>query len=258
MIVILGARTEVADDFIAESVAALARTGADAVGGVVASEPLDGHDTAGARAVALALRSPFGVGDARYRYGTVEREVDTVNYGAYRRTVFERVGLFDEALAWVEDDEFNYRLRAAGGRLVLAPRIRVRYFARPTLAALARQQFRWGLNKPKVARRHPAQMRPRHAVPSLFVAALLLTAGSAPWLRPARALFLLVAGSYAAAAALATAHAARHARRRAEPVGPATLLRLPLAFATLHLAYGGGMLLGLATALAGRRSERGR
>src|SRR5262249_9729440 len=115
VIVILGARAAVAPDFIAESVAALERTRADAAGGVVHSSAADGAGAI-ARAIALALRSPFGVGDARYRYTTREGETDTVNYGAYRRDVFTRVGLFNESLSWVEDDEFNYRVRAAGGR----------------------------------------------------------------------------------------------------------------------------------------------
>ncbi len=246
VIVILGARAEVAPDFLAQSVAALWRTGADAVGGVVESCPWAGRETSTARAIALALRSPFGVGDARYRYARREQEVDTVNYGAYRRAVFECVGLFDETMTWVEDDEFNYRLRAAGGRLVLVPSIRVRYYARPNLRALWRQQFRWGLNKPKVARRHPAQMRPRHAVPALFVAAALGGALVAPWFRPARLLLGSVLGAYALAAALATALAGRAARRRGERVPWLVLLRLPPAFATMHLAYGTGTLLGLA------------
>lgn len=246
VIVILGARTEVAPDFLTQSVAALTRAGADAVGGVVESHPWEGWETPTARAIALALRSPFGVGDARYRYGTREGEVDTVNYGAYRREVFARVGLFDESMSWVEDDEFNYRLRAAGGRLVLVPSIRVRYYARPSLRALWRQQFRWGFNKPKVARRHPGQMRPRHAVPALFVATLVGGTLTAPLLRPARLVLAAVLGAYSLAAVAATAVARRAARRRGEAAPWPALACLPLAFVTMHLAYGTGTLLGLA------------
>ena len=278
VIVILGARAEVAPDFVAESVAALNRTGADAVGGVVESRPAPGSRPATGRAIALALRSPFGVGDARYRYTGREGEADTVNYGAYRRSVFARVGLFDESLQWVEDDEFNYRLRAAGGRLVVSPRIRVAYAARPTLRALWRQQFRWGLNKPRVARRHPAQMRPRHAVPALFVTSLALSALTAPFVRPARLLLAAILISYGLASATATVLALRRARGRSVPDGggwsspsnipsrasgpskrsmaddggeqPSSstwslLVHLPLAFATMHVAYGAGMILGV-------------
>lgn len=288
VIVILGARAEVAPDFITESVAALARTGADAVGGVVESRAGEGAAGPTARAIARALRSPFGVGDARYRYTTREQETDTVNYGAYRRAVFERIGLFDEGFAWVEDDELNYRLRAAGGRLVVSPRIRVRYSTRVTLGALWRQQFHWGLNKPKVARRHPAQMRPRHAVPALFVTALALSAATSPFSRPARRALAAVIGSYALAAAAATAWSTRPrpvrgseapesrgspgsgtdagegiaSRRRGGSARPsrsgidvAVLARLPLAFATMHIAYGSGTLIGLAWSLTRREAD---
>ncbi|MFN8557805.1 MAG: glycosyltransferase [Dehalococcoidia bacterium] len=239
VIIILGARAVVAPDFIAESIAALVRTGADAVGGVVESRPWLGHDTATARAIALALRSPFGVGDARYRYAGREQDADTVNYGAYRRDVFDRIGLFDESLSWVEDDELNYRLRAAGGRLVVSPRIRVTYYARPSLGALWRQQFHWGRYKPLVALRWPAQMRPRHAAPTVFVTALVVAALASLVLRPARALLAAVIGAYAVACAVAVAGAARTGDR-------AALLRLPAAFTTMHVAYGTGMALGLA------------
>jgi GT2 family glycosyltransferase len=248
VVVILGARARPVPDFLAASVQALARTGADAVGGVV--ETVSSTGSLVARAVALAQRSPFGVGDAGYRYADREGEVDTVNYGAYRRAVFDRIGGFDESLQWVEDDELNYRLRKAGGRLVLGPAIRVRYLARPTLGGLWRQRYRWGFNKPRVAALHPGQMRPRHAVPAAFV--LALAGGALLWPLGGRARWplLSVLGAYAAASVLASVRlAARAGRPRAAPA-------LPLAFATMHLAYGLGTLAGTAT-LAARRLMHG-
>ena len=248
VIVILGARARPAPGFLEASVAALLRTGADAVGGVVTTEP--STDGLLARAIALAQRSPFGVGDAGYRYAERARETDTVNYGAYRRDVFRRIGGFDEALQWVEDDEFNYRLREAGGRLVLDPAIRVRYLARPTLAALWRQRFHWGYNKPRVAARHPGQMRVRHAVPAAFVLALasglLLSAlgGRARW--P----FLALLAAYVTASLAASVRLALRAGRvREAPF-------LPAAFATMHVAYGIGTLTGLGALLRPSPSQR--
>jgi hypothetical protein len=82
-------------------------------------------------------------------------------------------------------------------------------------------------------------MRPRHAVPSAFVAAVVLSALAAPVVRPARWLLAGVLGSYSLAALAATLWLGRTHR------DPAALLRAPLAFGTMHVAYGCGMLLGL-------------
>lgn len=244
VLIILGARARIERHFVAASVRALEHSHADAVGGVVTT--VAGGPGRIAGAIALAQRSPFGVGDAGYRYADSEREVDTVNYGAYRRSVFERIGCFDESMQWVEDDEFNYRLRAAGGRILLDPSIRVTYAARPTLGAVWQQRFLWGMNKLRVAERHPGQMRARHAVPALFVAGLagtlLLGLRRGRWRWPLWAL----AGSYGVAALAATLRVgARHRWPRETPA-------LPAAFLTMHLAYGSGTLLGLA-ATARRR-----
>jgi GT2 family glycosyltransferase len=238
VLIILGARARIERGFVEASVRALERSGADAVGGVVTT--VAGGPGPMAAAIALAQRSPFGVGDAGYRYAGTEREVDTVNYGAYRREVFERIGFFDDSMQWVEDDEFNYRLRAAGGRILLDPSIRVRYAARPTLRGIWQQRYLWGLNKLRVAERHPAQMRARHAVPALFVAglsgALLLGLKGARWRGPLWAL----AGSYGCATLISTLRlGTRHGWTREIPL-------LPAAFLTMHLAYGCGTLAGLA------------
>ena len=238
VIIILGTHARVAPDFVAMSIAALERTGADVVGGVVRTVAANGRVVA--RAIGLAQRSPFGVGDARYRYGTVEGAVDTVNYGAYRREVFERIGLFDETLHNGEDCELNYRLRAAGGRLVLVPAIQIDYLARPSLGALWQQRYRWGRYKPEIAQRHLLrQMRPRHAVPGVFVAALLT--GLALWPAGGRRRWLLggTLGSYAAATTVATL------RLGARNGWPGETFFLPLSFATMHVAYGLGTLIGL-------------
>ncbi len=233
VIVLLGARAEVGPRFIEENVAALERTGADVVGGPVRmpAEGLLG------RAVAAAMSSPFGVGDARYRYAESEGPVDTVNYGAYRRSVFERIGRFDESLLNVEDDELNYRLREAGGTLWLSPRIEVRYHGRRTLAGLARQYLRYGYPKVRVAVRHPGQLRARHLAPSALVAALGVGLFGAPWSRAARALLAGTAGAYALANLAASV-------RQASRQGWDLLPLLPAAYAAMHVCYGAGFLAG--------------
>ena len=64
--------------------------------------------------IAVAAAHPFGVGDARYRYTETAGAVDTVPFGAYKRELVDKIGLYDETLLSNEDYEFNVRLRQAG------------------------------------------------------------------------------------------------------------------------------------------------
>lgn len=218
-------------EFLRRSVVALYESGADCVGGVIVSE----GETYLGSAIALAMSSPFGVGGAAFRIGG-EGETDTVAFGAYRRDVFDRIGLFAEDIDKGEDDEFNYRLRDHGGRILLVPSIRSRYAVRGELPALWRQYFGYGRAKPEVLRRHPAQMQPRQLAPASLVAALassgVMAAGGKTW--PLKCLVVVYTVS-------ATIASLAQARRR----GWRFLLPLPIAFLCLHVAYGLGFFAGL-------------
>jgi len=107
--------TILAPDYVRECVCALQRSKAENVGGRM--KPV-GKNTFG-KAVAMATSSPFGIGGGRFHYSTQEEWVDTVYLGAWPKEVFQKVGLFDEELVRDQDDEFNYRLREAGGKILL-------------------------------------------------------------------------------------------------------------------------------------------
>ena len=227
------AHAAVAPDFLREGVAALQRTGADVAGGPI--ETL-GEGPSG-EAIALAVSSPFGVGNAVFRYSHREQWTDTVAFPAYRRDVFDRIGPFAE-IDGGEDDEFHFRLRDAGGRILLTPAIRSTYYARHSLSELVRQYFGYGQAKVVVLSRHPRRTRVRQLVPSGLVVGLVASAIIAAF----GGLFVLplalLAGSYAVALFGA---AAVISRRR----GWKHMLRLPFAFACMHLSYGVGFLSGL-------------
>src|SRR6266480_5849379 len=90
--------------YVSQLVAALEETGADCVGGVIETLPAD--ESATARAIALGLSHPLGVGNSYFRIGSRERRwADAVSFGCYRRDVFNRIGLFDEELLRDQDDE---------------------------------------------------------------------------------------------------------------------------------------------------------
>ncbi|NDJ35507.1 MAG: glycosyltransferase family 2 protein, partial [Chloroflexi bacterium] len=181
----------------------------------------------------------YGVGGAAFR--TVRHRamyVDTVPFPAYTRAAVERAGPYDETLVRNQDDEYNYRLRKLGGRILLAPDVRSRYISRQTLRQLWEQYYQYGFYKVRVMQKHPRQMRPRQFVPPLFASALIGGALLAPFLRMVRVLWGLLLLVYLCATLLASLLTARRTQWRHLP-------RLPLAYATLHLSYGLGFLSGL-------------
>jgi hypothetical protein len=158
--------------------------------------------------------------------------------GCWKKDVFERVGLFDEELVRDQDDEFNYRLREKGARILLCPDIRSVYETRSSPRSLWRQYFQYGFWKVRVMQKHPAQMSPRHFIPPSFVAALIVLAGLAALLSSAGLLLAAVLGVYALATVAASAFTAARC-------GVGLLAYLPLVFAILHIGYGAGFLAGL-------------
>jgi succinoglycan biosynthesis protein ExoA len=219
-----------AGDYVSACVAALARSGAANVGGVVVAEGA----TAFGQAVALATQHPLGAGDAKHRIGGAAGDVDTVPFGAFRREVFEKVGLFDESLVRNQDYEFNVRIRAAGERVHFDPRIRFAYTPRGSVRALWSQYLQYGWWKVETVRRHPASLRWRQAVPPAFVLFLLVALLAAPWSG-------LAAGALVAAVTVYLGTLGAVAVRVARP--PATPPKVLLAFVVLHFAFSFGFLL---------------
>jgi succinoglycan biosynthesis protein ExoA len=232
VIVRVDGHCEIQRDHVKACVRLLEDTGADNVGGIVAASGTGLWQ----RAVALGTSSPFGIGNARFRYATQPGWVDTVYPGAWRRETFERVGHFDEELVCNQDDEFNFRLVQAGGRIWLDPTIRTRYEPRDSFSALWRQYFAYGFYKVRVIQKRRGVASPRHAVPPVFVASLLI-GGVAATLKRRPTVVLPFVIPYALANLFASVRAARS--------DMAALPALPVVFATLHLSYGAGFLAGL-------------
>ncbi|MEZ6120095.1 MAG: glycosyltransferase family 2 protein [Pirellulaceae bacterium] len=151
VVVRVDGHTIIADDYVVECVDALRRTKADNVGGRMTPVGQGGF----AQSVALATTSRFGVGGAKFHYSPSEEFVDTVYLGAWPRAVFDWIGDFDEEQIRNQDDEFNYRLREHGGKVLLSPRIQSRYYNRSTPIALFRQYFQYGYWKVRCIAKTP-------------------------------------------------------------------------------------------------------
>lgn len=234
IIVRLDAHSKPYPDYVARCVADLEQGLGDNVGGVWDIQP--GAAGPMAQAIAAAACHPLGVGDARYRYTTQAGTVDTVPFGAFFRSLVERVGGYDEGLLTNEDYEFNTRIRQAGGKIWLDPAIRSVYFARATLGALAHQYWRYGFWKARMLRRYPGTLRWRQALPPAFVAGLLGTALLALFWPLARVVFLAEWGLYAAVL-LAVGIQATYRQKQV-----ALLWGMPPAMAVMHLTWGAALL----------------
>lgn len=204
-----------------------------------------GAATLTAHAIALAVAHPFGIGDAKYRLPdglSKVQVVDTVPFGAFRKSLWQQLGGFNEALLANEDYDFNYRVRQQGERVLLDASAHSAYFARPTLGELARQYARYGRWKAQMVRLHPRSLKLRQLAAPLFVIALVGLPLVGWWWSPALWLLALMALAYTALAVLSSAQLARKG-------GDARLaLILPFVFLLLHCAWGGSFLWGLARA----------
>lgn len=217
-------------DYIERCVSALEQGKGANVGGVWDIRP--GGQGSMAKAIAIAAAHPFGVGDAHYRFSDVGQNVDTVPFGAFKRSLVDCIGKFDESLLTNEDYEFNVRVRQSGGKVWLDPDIRSTYFARPTLPALARQYWRYGFWKARMLRRYPETMRWRQALPPLFLLSLFGFSIMALFSSLARWVLALEIGLYILVIAFAGIQLAIKHR------SPGLITRVPLAIATMHLAWG--------------------
>ncbi|PYQ11180.1 MAG: glycosyltransferase family 2 protein [Acidobacteria bacterium] len=236
VIVRMDAHCEYQRDYLSRCVEALEATGADNVGGAQRAQAR----TFFQRALCAALRSPLGVGGARYRSAENEGFVDTVFLGAFRRRVFETVGLYDSRAVTNEDAELNQRLLAAGGRIYLSRDIVVHYYPRATLPALARQYFNYGRGRARSFLKHRTLPSLRPALPFFMLAAAAALL-AIPSLRP------LIPLSFALYALATGTEALRVGRR----LGAATAALVWAIFPVLHVCHGLGFAAGLLRYAAG-------
>jgi len=225
---------EIEPDYVANCVELLQSGRAEGVGG-----PIDTvGETPRAAAISMAMSSSFGVGGSAFR--TVnDREMftDTVAFPGYTRKIVDQAGPFNEELVRNQDDEYNFRIRKLGGRILLSPMIRSRYYSRSTFASLWKQYFQYGYWKVRVLQMHPKQMSLRQFVPFTFVSTIILLALTALFSSIGRVTLTGAIGTYLAANLIASVLVAG-SRVWAIPY-------LMLSFSILHTAYGSGSLFGL-------------
>ena len=229
IIMLMGAHAGYEKDYVSKCVRYLKEYDADNVGGVLVTLPRE--NTVVAKAIALALSHPFGVGGSTFRKGSKKViEADTVFGGCYKREVFDKIGLFNENLIRSQDMEFNIRLKKAGGKIILAPDIVCYYYPKDNLRDFLKHNFQdgaWAILPLKFVK-FPLKMR--HYIPLIFILTLPLSIWP----------YLLFSLFFSAQIAV---------RKKSLNL----FFILPLAFGARHLGYGFGSVWGIIKVISGKQ-----
>ncbi|MEO0562711.1 MAG: glycosyltransferase family 2 protein, partial [Chloroflexota bacterium] len=184
-------------------------------------------------AIASAGKSPFAVPSA-FHVSSTPQFTDTVYMGAWPRRVFEDIGLFSTDVGVNEDYEFNYRIRANGGKIYFNPAIKSTYFSRQTWSKLWRQYYRYGRSKVKSLKKHPESLRLRQVVAPIFVASLV---GGIPLSLRARGVLLVYTAAIILYLVLSLVFANRVAHASDDDV---QVWHIQTVFFIMHVAWGLG------------------
>lgn len=194
-------------------------------------------DTAWSRVLLQVENSLFGSSINTSRRSTEKKYVKTMFHAAYRREVFNKVGLFNEDLLRTEDNEFHYRIRKAGYKLCYDPEIVSYQYARSSFIKMIKQKYSNGRWIGKTVKICPRCISVYHMVPFAFIIAIVVTTGLAYmgiW-----HLFALMWILYSCFALLNTILSATN-----DGVYFQTVF-MPVMFLVLHIAYGIGTIKGI-------------
>ncbi len=256
VIVRVDGHSRIPPNYVAEIAAALDSGLADVVGPRVSFIP--GSMSPVAYAISTLHSSMFGTGGTPSRR-ELTRPVRVAHavMSCYHRSVWERIGGYDEALLTNEDFDFDYRATQAGATVVALPSPEFQLMARSTLRGLISQRWRYGWWKAAVIRKHPASLHLRQVLPVAALLALITLIGMSFF--GAEYIIALVAviygyvgiGSCAALLALMP-----NVLSDSSPDGKkilTTVLLAPLIFAIIHGVWAAGVVSGL---IAGRKAGR--
>ncbi|GCD77337.1 succinoglycan biosynthesis protein exoa [Thermaurantimonas aggregans] len=226
-IVRIDAHTEYAEDYYEKIIEVFEKVDADIVGGPM--RPVG--ETYLQKAIAYATSSIFGIGDSKFHNLTYEGYTDSVYLGAWKKSLFDYIGFFDENLKRNQDDEFHYRAKSYGKKIYLSPKIVSYYYPRKSLKGLFKQYFEYGLYKPLVLKKVPSEWKIRHFIPSLFVIYLIST--------PLCFIYPIWIFPFALYSMLTLLYSFKS--KKSLPIK----LLLLLVFPTIHISYGLGFIIGL-------------
>lgn len=170
IIIRMDAHCDYENDYISQCVNSLVSCEVDNVGGVANTK---GKNFVG-EITAFIMSSPFGVGNSMFRIGLGNRLVDTVPFGAFKKSTLEILDGFNEEYVYNEDNEINYRIRKNGGKVFLSENIKFTYYSRDSVKNFFNMAFRNGKWNIISFFRCSKMMSVRHFIPLFFVIGIIL------------------------------------------------------------------------------------
>jgi glycosyltransferase involved in cell wall biosynthesis len=237
LIFILSAHATYEATYFTKLVENIQNLDADCVGGLLLSEVKNKNSKSSS--IKEVLMHKFGVGNALFRTGCDSvMEVDTVAFGCYRRSAFEKHGLFDEKLVRNQDIELNKRIVNGGGKIYLTPEVKSIYYARENLIDLAKNQYQNGFWNILTAyyTKSLNSLSLRHFVPLLFVLSLLLPLLLSLVFSKMLWIAFVSLASYLCLVIIISIKLKKSSN---------SLIYLIASFLTLHFSYGAGSLMGI-------------
>ena len=190
-VMICGSHSSYPRDYFSKLLSWFDKLDADCIGGLWKTEVLNKNKKT--ESIKHVLTNKFGVGNGLFRLGVKSPvKADTVGFGCYRKTVFEKVGLINENLIRNQDIEFNKRISASGGNVYLVPDVSCTYFAREKFSQLALNNFKGGYWNPLTIyyTKNLSSLSLRHYIPFFFIMSILLPV----MLTPLNSKLVLIAG----------------------------------------------------------------
>ena len=243
IIIRVDAHAEIPENFIEKNVEVI-ESGEDVCGGARPNKIDD--PTPFKEMLFLAESSMFGSSIAGYRRKSEGKKyVSSIFHGAYKREVFDKVGLFNEDLGRTEDNELHYRITKAGYKICQSDEIISYQHIRNSLSGMIKQKFgngKWiGLTLCVCYQ----CLSSFHFVPFMFVMFLILSGAVAiagvvfnmSWMFMP---FFLLISLYGLADLFMTLVAILTA-----PKKHIFQIFLPIVFFILHISYGIGTLVGI-------------
>ncbi len=234
VIIRVDAHASIPSDFVSANAAVL-ESGEDVSGGPrpnIIDEKTPWKET-----LLLAESSMFGSSIAPYRQKSGKTYVNSMFHGAYRRKVFEDVGVFNEDLGRTEDNEMHYRIRQGGYKLCYDPSITSYQHTRSSLKKMIKQKYGNGYWIGLTTGVCPKCLSLYHFVPFAFVCGIIGTSILAAFKKTFLA--KLMWGAYGGLAVVMSALSVKNVKKHW------TQLTLPFLFLILHVSYGVGTLIGL-------------